>query len=60
MFGKKKDAYVKLTDKQVRELEKNMTNRERKQFRKQRQQAEDDMMWNAFCMDVLLSDDEDY
>ena len=57
MFGKKKDTYVKLSEKEVKELEKNMSPKELKEFRKKQKQAEDDMIFDAFLMSELFEDD---
>ena len=57
MFGKK-NKYIKLSDKQIKELEKKMTSKERKKFRKQLEQAEDDMLWDAEYLSILFDDDD--
>ena len=56
MFGKKKDTYVKLSEKEVKELEKNMSPKELKEFRKRQNEAESDRFWDAMMMAELLDD----
>lgn len=56
-FGKKNKTYdVRLTEKQIRELEKNMSRSELKEFRKRQKEAERDRFWDAVCMAELLDD----
>jgi hypothetical protein len=58
MFGsKKKTQYVKLTQKEIKELEKNMSRRERKEFRKRQKQAKDDLMWDQLMALEFLDED---
>ena len=55
-LGKKNKTYdVRLTEKQIKELEKNMSRSELKEFRK-RQQAENDRFWDAMMLAELLDD----
>ena len=56
MFGKSKDVDVRLTEKQVRELTKNMSKSERREFEKKQRQAEDDRLWDAMIMSELFDD----
>lgn len=57
-FGKSNKKYdVRLTEKQMRELTKNMTNRERKEFNKRQKQARADREWNALMMAEIFFDD---
>ena len=55
-LGKKNKTYdVRLTEKQIKELEKNMSRSELKEFRK-RQQAENDRFWDVMMLAELLDD----
>ena len=57
-FGNKNKTYdVRLTEKQIRELEKNMSRSELKEFRKRQKEAESDRFWDAVCMAELLDED---
>ena len=57
MFGRKNKTYdVRLTEEQLRLIEKSMTARERKEFRKRQKQAESDRFWDAVIMSELLDD----
>jgi len=60
MFGLGKDRSrdVRLTEKEIKELEKNMTRSELKEFRKRQRQAEDDRIWDAILLADFLDDDE--
>lgn len=49
---------VRLTDKEIRELKKNMSRSELKEFEKRQKQAEKDRFWDMMIMADLL-DDED-
>lgn len=49
---------VRLTDKEIRELKKNMSRSELKEFEKRQKQAEKDSFWDMMIM-VDLLDDED-
>lgn len=56
-LGKKNKTYdVRLTEKQIKELEKNMSRSELKEFRKRQQQAESDRFWDAMMLAELLDD----
>lgn len=55
-FGKSKTQDVRLTEKEIRELKKNMSRSELKEFEKRQKQAERDRFWNAVCMAELLDD----
>ena len=57
-FGKSKTQDVRHTEKEIRELKKNMSRSELKEFEKRQKQAERDRFWDAVCMAELL-DDED-
>lgn len=55
-FGKSKIQDVRLTEKEIRELKKNMSRSELKEFEKRQKQAERDRFWDAVCMAELLDD----
>jgi hypothetical protein len=55
--GKKKTQYVKLTEKEIKELEKNMSRSELKKFRKRQKQAKNDLMWDTLMAAEFLDDD---
>ena len=55
-FGKSKTQDVRLTEKEIRELKKNMSRSELKEFEKRQKQAERDRFWDAVCMAELLDD----
>lgn len=58
MFGSKA-KYVKLTDKDIKKLEKNMSASEKRAFekelKKRNKQAEDDMFWEMVMLDTFLN-----
>lgn len=57
-FGKSNKEYdVRLTEKQMQELTKNMTKHERKEFEKRQKQAQADRDWDALMMTELFMDD---
>lgn len=56
-FGKNKEYDVRLTEKQMRDLTKNMSKSGRKAFEKRQRQAEDDREWNQFMMMEVFMDD---
>lgn len=55
-FGKSKIQDVRLTEKEIKELKKNMTRSELKEFEKRQKQAEKDRFWDAVIMVELLDD----
>lgn len=63
MFGfgnKYRTQDVRLTEKEIRELKKNMSRSELKEFEKRQKQAEKDRFWDAMIMTELtelLEDD---
>ena len=57
-FGKSKTQDVRLTEKEIRDLKKNMSRSELKEFEKRQKQAERDRFWDAMIMAELF-DDED-
>ncbi len=50
MFGLNKDVDVKLTEKQFREVTKNMSKQERRDFERKQRQAQSDREWDALMM----------
>ena len=61
MFGfgnKNRTQDVRLTEKEIRELKKNMSRNELKEFEKRQKQAAKDRFWDAMMMAEFL-DDED-
>ena len=56
-FGKSREQDVRLTEKEIRELKKNMSRSELKEFEKRQKEAERDRFWDAVCMAELLDDD---
>lgn len=59
MFGSKKhkEYDVRLTEKQVKQITKDMSRSERKEFEKRQRQAEADRQWEAMIMSELFMDD---
>lgn len=58
MFGFEKKTYdVRLTEKQMKELEKNMSKSELKEFKKRQKDAEKDRFWDAMIMGEIFDDD---
>lgn len=55
-FGKSKSGDVRLTEKEIREMEKNMSPCELKEFKKRQAQAEADRDWDLFMLSDLLDD----
>lgn len=61
MFGfgnKNRTQDVRLTEKEIRELKKNMSRSELKEFENRQKQAEKDRFWDAMIMAELLDDGE--
>ncbi len=56
-FGKNKEYDVRLAEKQMCDLTKNMSKGERKAFEKRQRQAEDDREWNQLMMMEVFIDD---
>ncbi len=56
-FGKKKEYDVRLTEKQIQELTKTMSRRDRKEFEKKQRRAQADREWEALMMAEVFSDD---
>ena len=56
-FGGNKDKDVRLTEKQIQELTKNMSRQERKEFEKRQRQAEADRDWDAMIFSEIFMDE---
>lgn len=56
-FGKNKEYDVRLTEKQIRDLTKNMSKSERRAFEKKQRQAEDDREWDQLMMMGIFMDE---
>lgn len=62
MFGfgnKYRTQDVRLTEKEIRELKKNMSRSELKEFERRQKQAKTDRDWDLLLMADILDDDED-
>ena len=57
-FGKSKTQDVRLTEKEIKELKKNMSRSELKEFEKRQRQAEADRDWDLFMMADFLDGDD--
>ena len=55
-FGKSRSSDARLTEKEIREIEKNMSPRELKEFKKRLAQAEADRDWDLLMLADLLDD----
>ena len=55
-FGKSKTQDVRLTEKKINELKKNMSRSELKEFEKRQKQARADRDWDLFMMAELFDD----
>ena len=55
-FGKSKTQDVRLTEKEINELKKNMSRSELKEFEKRQKQARADRDWDLFMMAELFDD----
>ena len=56
-FGRDKDRDVRLTEKQIRELTKNMSRRELREFERKQEEAEADRQWDEMMFSTLFDDD---
>ncbi len=56
-FGKSKEYDVRLTEKQMRDLTKNMSKSERRAFEKKQKQAKYDREWDQLMMMEVFMDD---
>ena len=59
MFGAKKNKEydVRLTEKQLQQITKDMSRSERKEFEKRQRQAVADRQWDAMILSELFLDD---
>ncbi len=57
MFGRRKEVDVRLTEKEIQKLTKNMSRSERKDFERMQKQARDDREWDALMMMEVFMDD---
>lgn len=55
-LGKSRTQDVRLTEKEIKELKRNMSRSELKEFEKRQREAEGDRFWDAVCMAELLDD----
>ena len=61
MFGfgtRSKGSNVRLAEKQMREVTKNMSRSERRQFERQQAEAEDDLEWDMLMMMEAFDEDD--
>lgn len=58
MFGSKKTKDVRLTKKEIEELKKNMSRRERKEFERRQREAEMERFDDAVMWGMIFGDDE--
>ena len=56
-FGKSKTQDVRLTEKEIEELKKNMSRSELKEFEKRQKQAENDRFWDMMIMADIMDED---
>ena len=56
-FGKSNEHDVRLTDKQIQQITKDMSRSERKEFNKRQRQMESDKQWDTMIMSELFMDD---
>ena len=55
-LGKSKTQDVKLTEKEINELKKNMSRSELKEFEKRQKHIESEQFWDAMMLAELLDD----
>ncbi len=56
-FGKSKEYDVRLTEKQIQDLTKNMSKSARRTFEKRQRQAESDREWDQLMIMEVFMDD---
>ena len=56
-FGKSNEHDVRLTDKQIQQITKDMSRSERREFNKRQRQMEADRQWDVMIMSELFMDD---
>ena len=57
MFGNKKKYNVPLTEKEIKEIIKNMSSKQKKEFEKRCRQAKSDKEWDMLMMMEVFMDD---
>ena len=57
-FGKSNSQDLRLTEKEIKELKKNMSRSELKEFEKRQKQARADRDWDLFMLADILADDD--
>ena len=57
MFGNKKKYNVSLTEKQIKELTKNMSSKQKKKFLKRCKEARSDREWDMLMMMEVFMDE---
>ena len=57
MFGNKKKYNVSLSEKQIKELTKNMSSKQRKEFVKRCKEAQSDKEWDMLMMMEVFMDE---
>lgn len=57
-FGKSNSQDVRLTEKEIKELKKNMSRSELKEFEKRQKRTEADRDWNLLMLADVLADDD--
>ena len=57
MFGRRKEVDVRLTEKEIQKLTKNMSRSERKDFERRQKKARDDRERDALMMMEVFMDD---
>ena len=58
MFGNKKKYNVSLSEKQIKELTKNMSSKQNKEFAKRCKEAQSDREWDMLMMMEVFMDDD--
>ncbi len=56
-FGKEKERDVRLTEREIRDLKKNMTRSERREFEKRQERAQADREWEEIMLFDLFEED---
>lgn len=58
MFGNKKKYNVSLSEKQIKELTKNISSKQKKEFVKRCKEAQSDREWDMLMMMEVFMDDD--
>ncbi len=56
-FGREKERDVRLTEREIRDLKKNMTRSERREFEKRQERAQADREWEEIMLFDLFEED---